>query len=121
MRKPARILTVTLAAGIYIAAFVPVSLAYAQERKISPLGSRIAGKTEVVIQGLKATAWASSVLEEKSGRYAVFNAFDGDTTTAWVEGEAGSGEGAYLTIEFPDKTTIDGFTLRPGFTTHLPE
>jgi hypothetical protein len=77
--------------------------------------SASSGKTEVILGGRRAWAWASSELEPDSGRYAVSNAFDGDVSTAWVEGAEHAGVGESLTIEFEKPVTLDGFAIRPGY------
>lgn len=84
--------------------------AAAPQSSVRPLG-----KTEIRIAGRKAWASASSELKPASGRYAVANAFDGDRTTAWVEGAENAGEGSFLEIEFEEPATLDGFALRPGY------
>lgn len=56
--------------------------------------SNVVGKDTVIISGKKATVWASSTLQSRqTGRYSVKNAFDGDSTTAWVEGVEGDDTG----------------------------
>lgn len=79
--------------------------------------SNAVGIDTVMISGKKATAWASSTLQSKQpGRYSVKNAFDGDSTTAWVEGVEGDGTGESITVEFLENVTVKGFLLFPGYT-----
>lgn len=79
--------------------------------------SNAVGKDTVIISGKKATVWASSTLQSKPpGRYSVKNAFDGDSTTAWVEGVEGDGAGESITVEFLENVTVKGFLLFPGYT-----
>ncbi len=79
--------------------------------------SNVVGIDTVIISGKKATVWASSTLPSKQlGRYSVKNAFDGDSTTAWVEGVEGDGAGESITVEFLENVTVKGFLLFPGYT-----
>lgn len=82
--------------------------------------SNVVGIDTVMISGKKATVWASSTLPSKQlGRYSVKNAFDGDSTTAWVEGVEGDGTGESITVEFLENVTVQGFLLFPGYTKSL--
>ena len=90
----------------------------------------------VQISGRWATVWASSELASGDRRYSVSKAFDGDPTTAWVEGVGGYGatEGAgevarrypvettgggrpgeSVHVRFDDPVSFDGVALQPGF------
>ena len=82
--------------------------------------SNVVGIDTVMISGKKATVWASSTLQSKQpGRYSVKNAFDGDSTTAWVEGVEGDGAGQSITVEFLENVAVKGFLLFPGYTKSL--
>lgn len=82
--------------------------------------SNVVGKDTVIISGKKASVWASSTLQSKQpGRYSVKNVFDGDSTTAWVEGVEGDGRGESITVEFLENVTVKGFLLFPGYTKSL--
>lgn len=70
----------------------------------------------VVIQGKPAKVIASSELQSKTQRYSVLNAFDNDSTTAWVEGVAGNGVGETITVQFDQPQTLYGITLKAGYT-----
>jgi hypothetical protein len=79
--------------------------------------SNVEGRDTVIISEKKAAVWASSTLQAKQpGRYSVKNAFDGDSTTAWVEGVEGDGRGESITVEFLENVTVKGFLLFPGYT-----
>jgi len=82
--------------------------------------SNVVGIDTVIINGKKAAVWASSTLQSKQpGRYSVKNVFDGDSTTAWVEGVEGDGRGESITVEFLENVTVKGFLLFPGYTKSL--
>jgi hypothetical protein len=82
--------------------------------------SNVVGIDTVFISGKKAKVWASSTLQSKQlGRYSVKNVFDGDSTTAWVEGVEGDGTGESITVEFLENVTVRGFLLFPGYTKSL--
>ncbi|RJS14751.1 hypothetical protein DRW03_34395 [Corallococcus sp. H22C18031201] len=67
--------------------------------------------------GVTAYVHASSTLKSKTpGRYAARNAFDGDPTTAWVEGARGPGDGESLAVTFTTPVRLYGFVLWPGYT-----
>lgn len=70
----------------------------------------------VVIQGKPAKIGASSELQSKTQRYSVLNAFDNDSTTAWVEGVVGNGVGETITVQFDQPQTLYGITLKAGYT-----
>jgi hypothetical protein len=79
--------------------------------------SNVVGIDTVIISGKKAKVWASSTLQSKQpGRYSVKNVFDGDSTTAWVEGVEGDGRGESISVEFLENVTVKGFLLFPGYT-----
>ena len=70
----------------------------------------------VVVEGRKATASATSQLAHKDPkRYAAANAFDGDPSTAWVEGVPGLGKGEALTLRFDQPTAIEGVLIVAGY------
>jgi hypothetical protein len=82
--------------------------------------SNVVGIDTVIISGKKAAVWASSTLQSKQlGRYSVKNVFDGDSTTAWVEGVEGDGAGESITVQFLENVTVKGFLLFPGYTKSL--
>ncbi|GEM_PF-2373576 len=82
--------------------------------------SNVVGIDTVIISGKKAKVWASSTLQSKQpGRYSVKNVFDGDSTTAWVEGVEGDGTGESITVEFLENVTVKGCLLFPGYTKSL--
>lgn len=70
----------------------------------------------VMIGGRQAIVWASSELKPQGGNdYGAANAFDGDRSTAWVEGVKGLGEGESLTVQFVDAAYLEGVRLTPGY------
>lgn len=63
------------------------------------------------------TLCASSVLASQSGNsYGAGNVLDGNPSTAWVEGVAGSGRGEYLTFRFDEPTTVQQIYITNGYT-----
>ena len=56
---------------------------------------------------------ASSTLS--GGTYDVYNMFDGDYATAWVEGAKDNGEGEYISLTFEKGTVITDVTICPGY------
>jgi hypothetical protein len=74
-------------------------------------------RQEILIHGVKATVWASSALPSPNnpGAYSPKNAFDGDLSTAWVEGAPGPGVGEWLQIELESPKEIAGIILWPGY------
>jgi hypothetical protein len=59
---------------------------------------------------------ASSELEPAgANEYFATNLLDGDPTTAWVEGVAGSGVGETLTFRFPRRVNLDRVQLVNGY------
>ncbi len=61
------------------------------------------------------SAEATSVLIEASTTHYANRIFDGDTSTAWVEGSEGTGIGEYITITFDKKYCIEEFTINAGY------
>jgi hypothetical protein len=71
----------------------------------------------VTVAGVPARVWASSTLPPQgSVTYEAANAFDGDRTTAWVEGAEGLGDGEALHVRFDRPVTVEALTLVPGYT-----
>lgn len=60
-------------------------------------------------------AGASSVLSEADVIHKPNRAFDGDLSTAWVEGASGYGVGEELTVAFGKNYTISGMTIYAGY------
>jgi len=70
----------------------------------------------LVVEGKKATASATSQLSHKDPkRYAPAKAFDGDASTAWVEGVHGLGKGEALTLRFDQPTALEGILIVAGY------
>lgn len=62
-----------------------------------------------------ATIKASSELEERDGtRHPAALAFDGLLSTAWAEGDPGTGEGSWLRLDLDRVTDIQSVSLWPG-------
>lgn len=59
---------------------------------------------------------ASSTLTSGSDRYQAANLVDGNTATAWCEGEAGNGKGATIELAFEKPVSFSGMGLLPGYT-----
>ncbi len=80
------------------------------------LSSAITPKETVMINGVKATVWASSELKSKTpGRYSPKNLFDNDPATAWVEGVEGNGIDEWVTIKFETPLECDAISFDPGY------
>lgn len=64
-----------------------------------------------------ATVEPSSTLDpEPTNKYYVSNLSDGDLSTAWVEGQSGSGAGAYLVFSnAPEGTEVKSLLIAPGY------
>ena len=58
---------------------------------------------------------ASSYLKEKSIQHIPERLIDQDTTTAWVEGVSGTGEGEFVCFEFDGSYTINGIKIWNGY------
>ncbi|HEY3374279.1 MAG TPA: discoidin domain-containing protein [Candidatus Aquicultor sp.] len=65
------------------------------------------------LKGLKVAA--TSELHIGSRFYPASQAFDGNVTTAWVEGARGTGIGQTLTAEFKQPTQIGEIRILPGY------
>ena len=88
----------------------------AQLLAAAPLAAAAALPQAVLVEGRKATASATSQLAHKDPRrYAPANAFDGDASTAWVEGVNGLGKGEALTLRFDKPTAIEGVLIVAGY------
>ncbi len=61
------------------------------------------------------SAEATSVLIEASTTHYANRIFDGDTSTAWVEGSEGTGIGESVTITFEEKYQIEEITINAGY------
>jgi hypothetical protein len=74
-------------------------------------------KEIIAIGNTQCSVYASSTFRDRKDpdRYSVKNAFDGDPSTAWVEGAKGDGTGEYIVVEFPHERELDGFFLYPGY------
>jgi hypothetical protein len=59
---------------------------------------------------------ATSVLGSQLGnQYGVRNLFDGNNSTAWVEGSPGHGVGEWITIEFDKMRLVNSITVNNGY------
>ena len=58
---------------------------------------------------------ASSYLKEKSIQHIPERLIDQDTTTAWVEGVSGTGEGEFVCFELDGSYTINGIKIWNGY------
>lgn len=58
---------------------------------------------------------ASSYLKEKSVNHIPNRLVDEDTTTAWVEGVDGNGEGEYVLINFDNDYSVSGIKIWNGY------
>jgi len=74
-------------------------------------------QSDIVIAGVRAKVRASSELSSKSspGRYSPVNAFDGDNTTAWVEGNATDGLGEWIELEFSQPQLVSSVEISNGY------
>ncbi len=91
------------------------------------VGKIIAGKKEFTLEewvdfcrpmkpktGIVKESFASSELDEKSGKYAAKNVSDA-RWTSWVEGSAGDGSGEEITLFLSEPTTISYLCVKNGF------
>ena len=74
----------------------------------------VTGSTDADIAVIK-KASASSVLIESHVTHNANRIFDGDTSTAWVEGGEGTGIGDSITLTFDNKYCIEEFTINAGY------
>ena len=73
--------------------------------------SRIVVMSNSAISGLK----ASSELKDNSGTYYVKQAFDGNLSTAWVEGVSGAGIGESIDVTFSRTVALAGIYFSNGY------
>lgn len=58
---------------------------------------------------------SSTLNQQKGNTYGLGNLFDGDLSTAWVEGASGNGEGQQISISFDNPVTIRKIDLVNGY------
>lgn len=77
----------------------------------------VTNEYETIINGIKAKVRASSELSspKTSGKYSVVNAFDGDISTAWVEGSLGAGEGEWIEVTFESMVFMEKLRVSNGY------
>lgn len=77
----------------------------------------ILSAAQVQINGVNASVNATSTLKSSKspGRYDVKNIFDGDSTTAWVEGNNGISGTHTINITFDKEVIIDAILFNPGY------
>lgn len=71
----------------------------------------------LIIDGIKAKVRASSELSSRRSpdAYSVLNAFDNDTSTAWVEGSKGNGAGEWIEVWFEHPVLIKKIRIVNGY------
>ena len=94
------------------------TVALAQGTETGPeLGMTLDTAPRPELNAAFATVEPSSTLDpEPTNKYYVSNLSDGDLSTAWVEGQSGSGAGAYLVFSnAPEGTTVKSLLIAPGY------
>lgn len=74
-----------------------------------------AGQTATVSMSDVDTVTASSALNEFEMTHSPSLVMDGDTTTGWVEGAEGQGEGEMITFTLSAQRQISGFSIYNGY------
>jgi hypothetical protein len=65
---------------------------------------------------LQITASASSVrLAVQANTYYAANAIDGKSSTAWIEGDVGSGAGEWIRFDFDREINLHRIVIQPGY------
>src|SRR6185436_6563507 len=65
---------------------------------------------------LTITASASSVrMAVQANTYYAANAIDGQNNTAWIEGDTGSGAGAWIRFDFNREINLHRILIQPGY------
>ena len=87
------------------------------DASISELAVEAAAPGSASALGIQLVASASSVLAggSASSGYHAYNAIDGDPSTAWSEGEDGTGAGEWLRVGFTRSRTITAVTMVNGY------
>jgi hypothetical protein len=85
---------------------------------LSVLSVALSAPHTCTVANRPATVRASSELASARdpGRYGADKAFDGDRSSAWVEGQAGTGEGERIDIDLDTPIILAGVLIVPGYT-----